>query len=106
MWKPSSSFSLCRNLHNFAMNSNLSETNFSEVHEQSAKLPPVTEPKVQTLITSTLDSNMTNIPSEENPNISINAINCFIGLHELPAIQEVIQHREENRIKHTTSCIL
>ena len=46
------------------------------------------------------------LTQKENPNISINAINCFIGLHELPAIQEVIQHREENRIKHTTSCIL
>ena len=51
------------------MNNNLSETNFSEVHEQSAKPLPVTEPKVQTLITSTLESNMTKIPSEENPQI-------------------------------------
>jgi len=49
------------------MKNNLSETNFSEVHEQSAKPLQVTEPKVQTLITSTLESNMTNIPSEENP---------------------------------------
>ena len=46
------------------------------------------------------------LTQKENPNISINAINCSIGLHELPAIQEVIQHRGENRIKHTTSCIL
>ena len=53
------------------MNNNLYETNFSEVHEQSPKPPPVTEPKVQTLITSTLDSNMTNIPSEENPQTNI-----------------------------------
>ena len=53
------------------MNSNLSETNFSEVHEQAAKPPLVTEPKVQTLITSTLESNMTNIPSEENPQTKI-----------------------------------
>jgi len=53
------------------MNNNLSETNFSEVHEQSAKSLPVTEPKVQTLITSTLESNMTKIPSEENPQIKI-----------------------------------
>jgi len=53
------------------MNNNLSETNFSEVHEQSAKPLPVTEPKVQTLITSTLESNMTKIPSEENPQTKI-----------------------------------
>ena len=53
------------------MNNNLYETNFSEVHEQFAKPPPVTEPKMQTLITSTLDSNMTNIPSEENPQTKI-----------------------------------
>jgi len=46
------------------------------------------------------------LTQKENPNIPINAINCSIGLHELPAIQEVIQHRGENRIKHTTSCIL
>jgi len=46
------------------------------------------------------------LTQEENPNIPINAINCSIRLHELPAIQEVIKHRGENRIKHTTSCIL
>ena len=53
------------------MNNNLSETNFSEVHEQSAKPLQVTEPMVQTLITSTLESNMTKIPSEENPQTNI-----------------------------------
>jgi len=46
------------------------------------------------------------LTQEKNPNIPINAINCSIGLHELPAIQEVIKHRGENRIKHTISYIL
>jgi len=38
-------------------------------HEQSAEPLPVTEPNVQTLITSTLESTMTKTPSEENPQI-------------------------------------
>ena len=36
----------------------------------------------------------------------INTTNCTLGLHELPAIQEVIKPPGENRIMYTTSCIL
>ena len=43
---------------------------------------------------------------EKNPTIPINTVNCPIGLHELPPIQEVIKPRGENRIMYTTPCIL
>ena len=59
------------------MNTNLSETYFSEVYEQSAEPLQVTEPNVQTLITSAQESNMTKIPSEENPQIETSDTKLF-----------------------------
>jgi len=66
------------------MNNNLSETNFSEVYEQSAEPLPVAEPNVQTLITSTLKSNMTKIPSEENPQIQTPSLQAHEDIAQPP----------------------
>jgi len=41
-----------------------------------------------------------------DPTLPTNAINCTIGLHDLPSILEVIQPRGETRILYTTPCIL
>ena len=46
------------------------------------------------------------LTQEKNPTIPMNTINCSIGLHELPSIQEVIKPQGENRIRYTTPCIL
>jgi len=46
------------------------------------------------------------LSQETNPTLPTSTINCAIGQHELPAIQEVIKPRGENRILYTTPCIL
>ena len=43
---------------------------------------------------------------ETNPTLPIKNTNCSIGLHEVPAIQEVIKPQGENRILYTPPCIL
>jgi len=46
------------------------------------------------------------LSQETNPTLPMSTINCSIGLHELPAIQEVIKPPGENRILNTPPCIL
>jgi len=46
------------------------------------------------------------LSQETNPTLPMSITNCSIGLHELPAIQEVIKPQGENRILYTPPCIL
>ena len=46
------------------------------------------------------------LSQETNPTLPMSTINCSIGLHELPAIQEVIKPQGENRILYTPPCTL
>jgi len=46
------------------------------------------------------------LSKDTDPTLPTNAINCTIGVHDLPSIQEVIKPQGETRILYTTPCIL
>jgi len=46
------------------------------------------------------------LSKDTDPTLPTNTINCTIGLHDLPSIQEVIKPQGETRILYTTPCIL